>query len=179
MNALVDRYETVHRAAAQVARSAKMLVTMIVQQHSFETQEAPHGSESAKLQWMMPVVGKATLTRTLAITPKMDVYLRTNRDVAINATLGFSLAHAATKDRTFIQVATGTPKKDAPELLAIRDPSCEAEWRVKLEYRNGLLAKLSFEHDSDEHKELTDFLLELATDRIMAQMLSSPMLRNE
>lgn len=178
--ALLRVAQHVHQAAAELAKDTKMIARLTFTRHNLEKSEIEHGTGAFIIEWMMPLFGRHEMSNTLAVTPDCKKDLKIDAGTRMNAELRFDPIQARSwADLTFQQRHTnslmeahGNPQKDSPDELQIRDPNNQNSWRVKLTYTDKVLTGVSFVHDSDEHKELTDYLYEIVKQQTQQDLIA-------
>lgn len=166
---LVHMARQVQLAAAELARDIRMVVRLVFTRHSLEKNEMEHGAMPFTLEWMVPLFGRHELSNTLAVTPVCKKDLKIDPGTRMDAELRFEPIQTRTLAEVIfnqnrnnpLTVASGNPQKDSLNELQIRDPNNQNAWRIKLTYTDKVLTAVSFVHDSDEHKEITDYLYEV------------------
>ena len=167
---LVEAATQVNMAARKLAADSKMLVRISFTRHNLERREMEHGAMATVFEWMVPLVGRHEFSASTPVTPINKKDLTIDAGTRMNAYLRFNLLTVDTEHR-HLTSALGNPLKDTPNELELEDASNGNKWRVSLTFVNNVLTAFAFVHDSAEHQELTDYLLEEATIRKECQLM--------
>jgi hypothetical protein len=184
---LIEQFKAYDAAARSIVKESKIRISLILNQYSMKEKQMPHGTIPYVIQWLTPLVGKQTLKHELNVPPHAQQYMKLETtDMTFDARIMFDVISPygdCSPSGRMIPSHEGhcVLNKNTPSTLMIRDLNGAGEWLVKMTFDGsrggGILSHVEFEHDSDQHQEITEALLELGAKRTLselAQMVHHP-----
>jgi len=152
----------INGAAEHLAKSAQMNIHLLLWQHDLDKKEKAHGTEAVSIEFAnVPIFAKMKFTKPVPQCPLTKKNLKVDGGMILNGIMEFNLISCYSLGVTHmsnISIARGVPEKTHPNLLMMQDHSSLKKWEIELKFKDNVLSEVSFEHDFEQHSELTHYL---------------------